>query len=355
MPIISILRGLFKEVWHTFDDASLYILLGIFIAGLIQVFVDKDKIAKHLGKPGFKSVLLAAMFGVPLPLCSCGVLPTAISLRKNGASKGSVLSFLISTPESGVDSIAISYALLDPLMTIFRPIGAFVTAVVAGISENVFGKKGEGTTTKEANTCECCGKEDERNHHNHNFIKRFGYGMHYAFIELLGDLAKWLTLGIIIGGIISYFVPHGLIENYLGSGWQAMLLMLIVGIPLYICASASTPIAAALIAKGMSPGVALVFLLAGPATNVAGILTVGKFLGKRSVIIYLTSISVCAVVLGLLLNQIYVISGINIRAALGRAGEIWPHSLKTISAIILVILMANTFRRRASHFTVLRK
>ena len=168
MPLISILRGLFKEVWHTFDDASLYILFGIFIAGLIQVFVDKDKIGKHLGKPGFKSVLLAAVFGVPLPLCSCGVLPTAISLKKNGASKGSVLSFLISTPESGVDSIAISYALLDLLMTIFRPFSAFFTAIVADINENVFGKKDEGVTIEQTNTCDCCGEENEHNHHNHN-------------------------------------------------------------------------------------------------------------------------------------------------------------------------------------------
>ena len=345
MSIISILWGLSKEVWHTFDDASLYILFGIFIAGLIQVFVDKDKIAKHLGKPGFKSVLLAAIFGVPLPLCSCGVLPTAVSLRKNGASKGSVLSFLISTPESGVDSIAISYALLDPLMTIFRPFAAFFTAIVAGISENVFGKKDEGVTIEQTNTCDCCGEENEHNHHNHNFVKKFGYGMRYAFIELLGDIAKWLTIGIVIGGIISYLVPQGFIENFLGSGWQAMLLMLVVGIPLYICASASTPIAAALIVKGMSPGVALVFLLAGPATNVAGILTIGKFLGKRSAVLYLLSISICAVLLGLLLNQIYLMSGINIRTTLGKAGDIFPHYIKLTSAIILVTLMLNALWR----------
>ena len=331
--------GLLREVWHTFDDASFYILFGIFIAGLIQVFVDKDKIAKHLGKPGFKSVLLAAIFGIPLPLCSCGVIPAAISLKKNGASKGAVLSFLISTPESGVDSIAISYALLDPLMTVFRPVAAFITAIVAGISENIFGERDKDALTQQADSCIFCDEKDHK--HNHSFISRFRYGMRYAFIDLLGDIAKWLTIGIVIGGIISYFVPQSFIENFLGSSWQAMLVMLAVGIPLYICASASTPIAAALIAKGMSPGVALVFLLAGPATNTAGILAVGKFLGKRSAVLYLLSISVSAVLLGLLLNQIYFISGINIKTTLGKASDILPHYIKLISAIILVILMIN--------------
>ena len=250
--MLTILLGLVSEIWHTFDDAALYILFGVAIAGLIQIFVDKDTIAKHLGTPSLKSVILAAIFGVPLPLCSCGVIPTAVSLRKNGASKGAVLSFLISTPESGLDSIAISYALLDPLMTIFRPIAAFITAIIAGISENAFGKKEQDAEIKQTNSCQCCG-EEEHEHHNHGFVQRLRYGMHFAFVELLGDIAKWLTIGIVIGGIISYFVPQSFIENFLGSEWKAMLVMLAVGIPLYICASASTPIAAALIAKGYEP------------------------------------------------------------------------------------------------------
>ena len=337
MDIITILTGLIKEVWHTFDNASVYIIFGIFISGLIQMFVNKDQIVKHLGKPSFKSVALAAIFGVPLPLCSCGVIPTAVSLRKNGASKGAVLSFLISTPESGVDSIALSYALLDPIMTVFRPIVAFATGIFAGVMENIFGKKDTESASLKTNSCIFCDEEDIR--HRHNLIHKFKYGMHYAFIDLLGDIAKWLALGIVIAGVISYFVPQNIIESYFGSGFPAMLLMLVIGIPLYICASASTPIAAALIAKGMSPGVALVFLLAGPATNAAGILAVGRFLGKRSAIIYLASISVSAVVSGLLLNQIYFVSGIDIKTTLGKAGEIIPHYLKAISAILLLILM----------------
>ncbi|MDP3790328.1 MAG: SO_0444 family Cu/Zn efflux transporter [Candidatus Omnitrophota bacterium] len=348
--MFDILLGLIKEIWHTFDEAAPYILFGVFIAGLLQIFVDSEKITKHLGKPGIKSVVLAALFGVPLPLCSCGVLPTAVSLKKSGASKGSVLSFMISTPESSIDSIAISFALLDPLMAIFRPVAAFITAVIAGISENIFGKKEEGEAVSPPAACECCGEEDAVNAHKHGFAERFRYGMHYAFVDLLGDIAKWLAIGIIIGGIISYFVPQSFIENYLGSGWRAMFIMLLIGIPLYICATASTPIAAALIAKGMSPGVAFVFLLAGPATNAAGIIMVGKFLGRRSVLIYLASIAVCAIIFGLLLNQIYLVSGIDISATLGKAGEICPHDVKSISAIILIILMINSvIRLRKGH------
>lgn len=335
---MQIIIGLIKEIWQIMNEAGIYILFGLFIAGLIQMFIDKDRIVKYLGKGNFRSVFLASLFGIPLPLCSCGVIPAAISLRKNGASKGAVLSFLISTPESGIDSIAISYALLDPIMTIFRPIAAFVTAMVAGIIENIFGKKDDALFSQTINSCACGDKENEC-HHNHNFIEKLKYGMKYAFGELLGDISKWLIWGIIIAGVISYFIPQGLIENYLGGDLQAMFIMLIIGIPLYICASASTPIAAALIIKGMSPGVALVFLLAGPATNTAGLLTVGKILGKRSVIIYLVSISVCAILLGLLLDQIYLNSGIDIKTVIGHAGEVFPSYLKTGSIIILAVLI----------------
>jgi len=329
---------LFKIIWHTFDDASLYILFGIFLSGVIQALVNQNQIVKHLGKSKFKSVLMAALFGVPLPLCSCGVIPTAMSLRKNGASKGATLSFLISTPETGVDSIAISYALLDPIMTIFRPLAAFLTAIIAGISENIFGKKDDGGMNEIYD--HCCDEEGcQIKGDPAGFIHKFRHGMRYAFVDLLDEISRWLLLGIVIAGVISYFVPDTFIMNYLGSGWQSMLIMLVVGIPLYVCASASTPIAASLILKGMSPGAGLVFLLAGPATNVATILMVGKFLGKRSAIIYLVSISICAIAFGLLLNYIYRISGIDVKAVVGKAGDVLPHYLKTVSSIVLIALM----------------
>jgi uncharacterized protein len=339
---LSMLTDVAKEIWRTFADASVYILFGVFVAGVIQIFVDKDKIARHLGKPGMRSVVVAALFGVPLPLCSCGVIPMAVSLRKNGASKGAVLSFLISTPESGVDSIAISFALLDPLIAFFRPVAAFITAFIAGLMENLFGVKDTGAVHHDQGCIFC---KEEGGAHDHGFLFKFKHGMHYAFVDLLGDIAVWLGIGIAVGGIISYFVPQDFIGRYFGTDWQAMLVMLVIGIPLYICASASTPIAAALIAKGMSPGVALVFLLAGPATNMAGILSVGKFLGKRSAVIYLFSIAACALLLGIALNQIYAGLGIDSKAVLGKAGDIIPGHIKTVASILLIVLMARSLAR----------
>jgi len=343
MNIFAVIADISLEIWRTFCEASPYIIFGLFVAGLIQIFVDKEKIAKHLGKPGLKSVLKASLFGVPLPLCSCGVIPTAMSLRKNGASKGAVVSFMISTPETGVDSIAISFALLDPIMAVFRPITAFFTAIIAGIMENTFGVK-EDHLPEKPRSCIFCSERDGG--HIHRSFQKFSFGMRYAFTELLGDIAKWLTLGIATAGVISYFVPQGFIERYLGSNFISMLIMLVVGIPLYICASASTPIAAALIAKGMSPGVALVFLMAGPATNTAGILAVGKFLGKRAAVLYLASISVCALIAGLLLNQIYAVSGINIKTTLGKAAECVSPLIQTGAAILLIALMINAVRHK---------
>jgi len=342
-----ILTGLVKEVWHTFNEAAPYILFGTLMAGVIQTFVDKDRIARYLGKPGAKSVVLAALFGVPLPLCSCGVLPTAMSLRKNGASKGATLSFLISTPETGIDSIMLSFALLDPILAIFRPIAAIITAITAGILENIFGRKEAAPEQPKEEECPHCRKKTAAGISHAHYGRRFIDGIGYAFVNLLGDIAPWLALGIIIGGVISYFVPASLIENYLGYNLLSMLIMLIIGIPLYICASASTPIAAALIAKGMAPGAALVFLLAGPATNTAGILTIGKFLGKRSVVIYLAAIAACSIALGLLLNYFYAAMHINARAIVGSGGHSMPaRLLGSFASPVLLILMANAVWRR---------
>ena len=345
--MVEILTGLIKEIWKTFSTAAPYILFGTFMAGFIHIFFDREKVVKHLGKPGFKSVFLAALFGIPLPLCSCGVLPTAMSLRKNGASKGATLSFLISTPETGVDSIFLSYALLDPLMTVFRPFAALVTALAAGISENLFGKKEKPVAAPKEEKCVFCEEEGHGHPHSHSFFNKFTHSMEYAFVDLLGDIAAWLALGIIVGGVISYFVPPDLIKNYLGYDLPAMFIMLLIGIPLYICASASTPIAAALIAKGMSPGVALVFLLAGPATNTAGIITIAKFLGKRTVVIYLLAISICAVGMGLLLNYAYKTFHINIMTGLGKGSHShMAHDASLIAGPLLIILMINAYSRK---------
>ena len=327
--------NILKSSWQILLDASVFIIFGLLIAALIRAFISSESIVKYMGGRNIKSVLLAALFGVPLPLCSCGVVPTAMGLRKQGAGKPATLSFLITTPESSIDSIAITYALIDPIMTIFRPLAAFVTGFVAGVAEIIFGKKEEVVSPREVECLHC----NSDHIHSHTFTERLSSGFRFAFIELLTDISRWFLIGILIAGIISYAMPMNFIENYLGEGWLSMFIMLAIGLPLYVCATASTPIAAALILKGMSPGAALVFLLAGPATNAASFTIITKMLGKRTAAIYIISIAVCAVLFGMLLNWVYHIIGIDIHATAFHAHEMIPPWVKWSSAIPLTIIM----------------
>ena len=306
----TLVLGLLKEIISIFNEASPYLLFGFLIAGFLHIYLQPDFIAKHLGQGKIKPVLLAALFGVPLPLCSCGVIPAALALDKKGANKGAVLSFLISTPQSGVDSIALTYALIDLPMTIIRPIAAFLTAAAAGIITN-FTEKDHKKNNLSPEACvidDCCKVEEcppEEHKHHHSFLEKIRFGLRFAFVDLLADIAQWLLIGIILAGIISYFIPVSFITQHLSGGIFSMLIMLAAGIPLYICAAASTPIAAALIAKGVSPGTALVFLLSGPATNIATILVIGKTLGKKATALYLGSIAVCSIGLGIFVDYLY--------------------------------------------------
>ncbi len=272
------------------------------------------------------------------------MLPAAVSLRKQGASNGATTAFLIATPESGVDSISITYALLDPIMTIARPVVAFVTAAVAGITENFFGSSSETTPITPDLTCpvdgccdgQTCSPEAHRRHHT--FWEKLSSGMRFAVVDLWEDLAGWFLIGLVLAGLITVLIPPDMFSKYLGAGLPAMLIMLAVGIPLYICATASTPIAAALILKGVSPGAALVFLLAGPATNIASLTVLTGVLGKRATAIYLTSIAVCAVLFGLIVDQVYASLGISAQAIVGQASEIVPHWAGAIGAVAILAM-----------------
>ena len=267
-----------------------------------------------------------------------------MSLRKQGASNGATTAFLISTPESGVDSISITYALLDPVMTVARPLVAFVTAAVAGISENLFHRKKEDHRITPDLSCPvdgCCSGDDcdpEVHDRHHSFIEKIMAGISYAFGELWEDIAKWFLFGLLLAGLITVLIPDDIFSRYLGPGLPAMLLMLIVGIPLYICATASTPIAAALILKGVSPGAALVFLLAGPATNMASLTVLVGTLGKRATAIYLSSIAGCSVLFGYLVDQIYAYSNISAKAMVGQASEVIPLWAQWIGALLVLLL-----------------
>lgn len=335
--IITHLAGALLAAWNVLLDASAFIILGFIIAALIRAFISSDTIVKYIGGNNVRSVLLSALFGVPLPLCSCGVVPTAVALRKQGASKPATLSFLITTPESSIDSIAMTYALIDPIMTIFRPIAAFITGFTAGLGEIIFGKK-EATKKEKDSICIHC-EEKGDTPHTHTLSQKIAGGMHFAFVELLIDISRWFLIGMLIAGIITYAIPSSFIENYLGYGFLSLIIMLAVGLPLYVCAVASTPIAAVLIMKGMNPGAALVFLLVGPATNAASFTVITDTLGLRTAVIYIISIVICALLLGLGLNHLYAWLHVDIQATVGHAHEVLPLWLKWICAVPLTLAM----------------
>ncbi len=247
-----------------------------------------------------------------------------MSLRKQGANKGAVTSFLISTPESGVDSIAITYALLDPILTVMRPVAAFVSAAVAGIVENLGWKEAPDRSLQPDLSCpvdQCCDGlncDPVAHRHHHSFFEKLVSGLRYAFTDFWRDLAGYFFIGLLLAAVIMVLIPDRFFTAYLGSGLPAMLIMLMAGIPLYVCATASTPIAAALIIKGVSPGAALVFLLVGPATNMASLTVLMRTLGKRSTVVYLVTIAVCAVLFGLAIDQLYTYFGISAQTAVGQ-------------------------------------
>ncbi len=347
--------------WSILLESSGFIMLGFFTAGLLKAFVPGDLVVKHLGKKKFLNILKASAFGVPIPLCSCGVLPAAAGLKEQGASKGATSSFLISTPETGVDSIAITWALLDPFMTVIRPFSALLTAITTGVMVNFFDRekkemvKSKIITTKpgmltmipsapEASSCCKCKTETSN---NQTFGKKFVFGMKFAFGDLFKDIAKWFVLGILIAGVITTFLPEETIGIYLGDGVFSMIIVLTIAIPLYVCATASTPIAAALALKGMSPGAALVFLLAGPATNAASLTVISKILGKKATGIYLGSIFICSLTLGLITNKIYGITGLDITTWVNKDTHGEHGIISIIFAVILVCLIIfNTIEKK---------
>jgi uncharacterized membrane protein YraQ (UPF0718 family) len=342
---MEVLVEILKVSWSLFVEAAPYLVLGMAVAGLIYLFLSPATIVKHLRKGRVRSVIKAALLGIPLPLCSCGVIPAAASLREQGANRGATSAFLIATPESGVDSIAVTYALLDPLMTIIRPVAAFFTAFVAGLSENLFFWEGtEKVRSLLQMPCRvdgCCDGTDcppEVHRGHHTLVRRVWTGVKYGFFDLYRDLVGWMAAGFIVAGAVTLWLPPDLTGRYLGGGLMSMLLMLAAGIPTYICATASTPVAAALMLKGVSPGAALVFLLSGPATNVASITVLFRILGKRGVFVYLGSISIVTVLLGLVTDRLYALLGVSPHLSAAVPRELLPDGLHLAAALLLACL-----------------
>lgn len=345
------LQDMLVASWGVLQEASIYIIFGLLVGGLLKMFITPSTVAAYFGRGRVRSVLKAALIGIPIPLCSCGVLPAAVSLKRQGANNGATMAFLISTPESGVDSISISWALLDPIMTIVRPIAAFVSAFVAGVVENFRVAPQANTKARPDLSCpvdNCCDGTDcspEVHQSHHTLLDKLRQGIRYAATELWGDMAGSFFVGVLLAGVIYVVIPDDFFGSYLGGGLPSMLIMLVLGIPLYICATASTPIAAAFILKGVSPGAALVFLLVGPATNIMSISVLTSLLGKRATGIYLLSIAIVSVVFGLGLDKVYEFTGVSAQATIGTATETIPLWLKNGSAAILLILSLPVFVR----------
>lgn len=317
-----------SSLWAIVLDMAPYLLLGFFIAGLLYAFVPQTLIAKHMARPGFRSVLNATLLGIPLPLCSCGVIPTTVGLRRAGVSRGACTSFLISTPQTGVDSILATYSVLGLPFAIVRPIAALVTGIFGGLAtDRLFSKEENAAPNAVVDDavvevkCECgchddhCDCDDDDCHcHDHddcccgddchchegfNFVGKMKKALGYAFGELLEDVGKWLAVGLLIAAVITVAVPDNFFDALKDYPFVNMLIVLAIAIPMYVCATGSIPIALSLMMKGLTPGAALVLLMAGPAINSASMLVINKAFGKKQMTIYITSIVIGAILFGL--------------------------------------------------------
>jgi uncharacterized protein len=292
-PMIHIL----SEAWNVMTVMAPYLLLGFLAAGILGAFVPVSFIENHLGKRGLWQIAKASLLGVPIPLCSCSVIPVSASLRQHGATKGATISFLTSTPQTGVDSIAATWGLLGPLFAAFRTAVAFITGCVCGISVETFcSAQNEPPQEPSDKPCPVCNPAPK----THRWKQVFTYG----FGTLPRDIGRALIVGILISGLLGALVPEDFFTRWLNSEWLSMLAVLGLGIPLYVCSTGSIPIALAMIGAGLSPGAALVFLITGPATNAATITTVLKTMGKKAVSIYLITLAGCSLIAGWLLNRI---------------------------------------------------
>jgi HflK protein len=387
--MIDFLLGVLQVFWQILEDASVYLLFGFLLAGVLAVLVPRQLLNRLVGTGKIRSVLWGSVLGAPLPLCSCGVLPTALGLRKEGATPGATVAFLVATPETGADSISLTYALTDPLMTVFRPIAGVLTAIAAGILTNLFGVKsspaGEGDEhshdaghAHEHDHPHDAGHAHEHDHPHAPFVVHDHDGphennhqhgvpplvaaksagrpagmvlgtvsqiIHYGFRDLFDEVAWWLALGLVLSAVVEVALPAEVFQGIWGGGVASMLLMLVLSIPLYTCASSSTPLAAALALKGLSPGAALVFLLAGPATNIGSLVVLLKVLGGRAVAVYLAAVATMTLAAGFALNGLYRAWGLDPRTTFGTAGEFVPGPVKVAGAVLLAALLAHSMWR----------
>ena len=320
--LVEILEKFVWQLVTLFSEMAPFLLLGFLLAGILHVWVPNHLYVPKISKTNFKSVLWSALFGIPLPICSCGVIPTSIALRKEGASKGASVSFLISTPATGVDSILATYSLLGGPFAILRPVAAFVTAMLGGLFTNVVTKNEPETGVAvvgethephhEHEHCDCegdhcsCSQEGHDEHSKKSFVQKVRETLEYGFVNMIGDVSKWLIIGLLLGALIAAFVPDDFFLFLHEYPLLCMVVVLVLAMPMYTCATGSIPLALALVEKGITPGAALVLLMAGPATSIASMLVVGKAFGKRTLAAYLTSIALGALFFGFIIDTFFM-------------------------------------------------
>lgn len=330
------------EIIELINKMSPYLLLGFLLAGVMHAFVPSNLYRRYLGGSSFRSVLNAAILGVPLPLCSCGVIPTAMSLKKEGASKGATVSFLIATPQTGVDSIIATYSLMGLSFALLRPLASLVTALFGGQMVNWFGTK-EVAETVENFPVQSSEKE--------TFGRKIVSVFRYAYVDMIQDIGRWLVVGLVVAGLITVFVPDSFFALFADNSFLSMLIVLAFAIPMYLCATGSIPIAVALMMKGLSPGTALVLLMAGPAVNAASMLVVGKVLGKRTLFIYILSIIAGAIAFGLgidhlLPREIFTAPVVQMEECCGTSAGWFNITCSIVLALLVVNAMILRFRRK---------
>jgi len=338
--------------WQVLGQMAPYLLFGFLMAGLLSVWISAAWVERHLGGRGIGSVLKGAICGVPMPLCSCSVIPVSVSMHRKGASRGATAAFLLSTPQTGADCLAATYAMLGPVFAVFGPITAFVTGVVGGMLVRFFdvpdhaAPNAESATARVGKDGSACGAGSQPDRGT------LWSGLRYGFTMLPRDIGAALMVGVLIAGAMTAFIPQDSLEPYIGGGILSILLLIAAGVPVYVCATASIPIAAGLIHMGASPGAALAFLIAGPATNAATITTLWKVLGRRSAFLYMLTVVISAIGFGLLLNAIVTITGPRVPHLgghmHGEAAPIWSSLWAILLLGVLAVSYGASWRERAA-------
>lgn len=312
-----------------------YLLVGFLFAGILKVYFPGKYVRKYMGGSNFKSLVNASLLGVPLPLCSCGVLPAGLSFYKSGASRGSTVSFLVSTPQTGVDSIIATYAMLGFPLAIIRPVVALLSGIFGGVLTNL----ADGKKVPES-------IENKGEVNGERSIKEM---FRYGFVEMMQDITKWLVIGLLIAALLAVLIPDDFFTTTVSNEYLAMLLILIASVPLYVCATGSIPIAAVLLMKGLSPGAALVFLMAGPATNTASMAVISNTMGRKTFWLYLLSIIGGALIFGTMVNELiprnWIIDHLP-GIVLDHEHAHGPGWFKIASALLLGLLMLNGYLQK---------